>query len=257
MIINMVMVMVMVLVPCHFNIFRSILVTEAIAIVDASPRLSNTLGTFSLSQKDRDMQRNLMHGLHILLWLGGMLSVVTLAISEYEWKRGMVSRQGDRKGAINYRRTATQSDGKGETNYRRTGAPTNMTVTIIAATININDTLFDSMMSSNGSLGDDEPIQADRTDVHSDIHGYIQSIIIGMSCTVLLFVAFMPFAGTWDKHITKRLSGRTIYIAQHFDQDQSSHLSEIILRNNSSQLSENIVTSRSHESDESSEVSLM
>jgi hypothetical protein len=139
---------------------------SAIAIVGASPRLSSTLGTFSLSQKDREMKRNLLHGLHILLWLGGKLSVVTQAISDSEWETGMVSRQGDGKGATNYRRTATQDDRKGATNYRRTATPTptNVTVTVSEGTTSINDTLFDSITSSSGSLCDDKPIQTDRPD---------------------------------------------------------------------------------------------
>jgi len=165
------------------------------------------------------MKPDLLHAL--LLGMCSNLSIVTQAKLEDEWNAGTISRQGDRRQRVIDREMTA------------TAAPS------------INDTVFDSSVSSNEYLG-----------YAKTSHGYMQSMITGIACTVLLFVAFMPFASTWDKYITKRLSGRTIYIAQHFDQDQSSHLSEIILRNSSSQLSENVVTSRSRESDESSEVGL-
>jgi hypothetical protein len=132
-----------------------------------------------------------------LLWLccvNGML-ILTQAKSKNEWDVGMLAlshqQQGDTKTTVENHQTNVTSKG----------------------TSSAKDTSF----SSQSKYVDDND-NATSKNIHPEAkskgESYIHSIITGISCTVLLFVAFMPCAGKWDKYITRKLFGRTIYIAQ-------------------------------------------
>ena len=139
--------------------------------------------------------------------------ILTQAKSETEWDVGMLMLSHQQQGEM---KTTVE-------NYQ-----TNVTSKVTSRSA--KKTSF----SSQSKYVDDND-NATSKNIHPEAkskgESNIHSIITGISCTVLLFVAFMPCAGKWDKYITRKLFGRTIYIAQHFDEDQSSHLSEIILRN--------------------------
>jgi hypothetical protein len=79
------------------------------------------------------------------------------------------------------------------------------------------------------------------------------AVIMGVSTTIFFFTFFLIFATRWDRWITRLLATRTVYITPHFDQEGSSHLSEIIVRNESGLLSNSMV----HESADESSVSKM
>ena len=89
-----------------------------------------------------------------------------------------------------------------------------------------------------------------------DMYRIIIAVVLGLSSTVLICTAFMVCSPRWDKWVTRKYAGQTVFIAQHFDQDGSSHLSEVILRTGSSQVEveekdEEAVSDDSHSQDNS------
>jgi len=173
-----------------------------------------------------------------LLWLCvNFMLVLTQVKSETGWDVGMFvlshHQQDDTKPTVENHQTNVTSKG----------------------TSSAKETAFSAQ---NKYLDDNDNATSKNyhTEAKSKGESYIHSVITGISCTILLFVAFMPCAGKWDKYITRKLFGKTIYIAQHFDEDQSSHLSAIILRNSNSQISDHDhARSRMDMDEESSEVS--
>lgn len=59
------------------------------------------------------------------------------------------------------------------------------------------------------------------------------SIVTGIACTILIFTAFMPFAQRWDKYVTRRCAGNTVYVAQHFGDNASSIFSDVVFSTSS------------------------
>lgn len=53
-------------------------------------------------------------------------------------------------------------------------------------------------------------------------------IVTGIACTILIFTAFMPFAQRWDKNITRKCAGNTVYVVQHLGDDASSIFSDVV-----------------------------
>jgi len=87
-------------------------------------------------------------------------------------------------------------------------------------------------------------------DTQNQPNAILFAVVMGISFTVLACMVFMICAARWDRWITKKCAGRKVYITQHFNQDGSSHLSEIIMRRGSSQVS--VESDRSNESSVSS-----
>ena len=59
------------------------------------------------------------------------------------------------------------------------------------------------------------------------------SIVTGIACTMLIFTAFMPFAQRWDKYVTRRCAGNTVYVVQHFGDNASSIFSDVVFSTSS------------------------
>jgi hypothetical protein len=87
-----------------------------------------------------------------------------------------------------------------------------------------------------------------KTENESAPSEILLAVVMGISATILFFTVFLICAQRWDRWITRKLATRTVYITQHFDQEGSSHLSEIIVRNENSLVSNSMMD----ESDESS-----
>jgi hypothetical protein len=69
---------------------------------------------------------------------------------------------------------------------------------------------------------------------HAETKEVVYAVVVGLCCTVLICILFMPLAKKWDKFITIKFCGKTVFAVQHIDQDQSSHLSEIVVDHESS-----------------------
>lgn len=76
----------------------------------------------------------------------------------------------------------------------------------------------------------------------------VLAVVMGLSVTILFFIFFLLCAQRWDRWITRKVATRTVYITPHFDQELSSHLSEIIVRNESGLVSNSIMQPHSDES---------
>jgi hypothetical protein len=91
----------------------------------------------------------------------------------------------------------------------------------------------------------------DRNEGQYDAEKVMYAIVTGIGCTILLCIFIIPLAKKWDMFITKMLAGKTGFVVQDMDQDQSSHVSNIIMvGNNHSEVSESNVSWGEQEEEE-------
>mmetsp|Transcript_1046 Transcript_1046/g.1863 ORF Transcript_1046/g.1863 Transcript_1046/m.1863 type:complete len:228 (-) Transcript_1046:69-752(-) len=82
------------------------------------------------------------------------------------------------------------------------------------------------------SSNDDEEEEEGQFDTTQMVYAFL----IGIYCTILLCIVFMPLAKKWDKFITKILAGKTsLFRNQYMGQDRqnSGHVSDVIMVGNS------------------------
>lgn len=108
--------------------------------------------------------------------------------------------------------------------------------TIATAILDVKNE-FDDVMDSmddivNRSGWDHDHYLDTEHENTSEMEQVVYAVVTGLCCTILFCVVFMPLAKKWDMFITKRFAGRTVFVVQHIDQDQSSHLSDIVMSDN-------------------------